>query len=212
MADPIFSPDGKWMWTGSEWISAPPQSSSQSISIQDSAIVGDVVINDKEDIKEAYKAAMNETKSEEKRLQDLKDISILEHNGVSKTDYKSIIEKFVIMPWEKFTDRYVILEISLDKQLNLQIEKEEDKTEYIFWVCTPSKELTGMQFEGLERLNFSSLLEGGAYGPSVEVYRKHYNTINDKERVLNVMISDLCEVHDLMGFSNGIVSVYYWKK
>ena len=24
MADPIFSPDGKWMWTGSEWIPAPP--------------------------------------------------------------------------------------------------------------------------------------------------------------------------------------------
>jgi len=26
MTDPIISPDGKWMWTGSEWIPAPPTS------------------------------------------------------------------------------------------------------------------------------------------------------------------------------------------
>jgi hypothetical protein len=24
MTDPVISPDGKWMWTGSEWIPAPP--------------------------------------------------------------------------------------------------------------------------------------------------------------------------------------------
>jgi len=24
MADPVFSPDGKWMWTGEDWIPAPP--------------------------------------------------------------------------------------------------------------------------------------------------------------------------------------------
>ena len=28
MADPIFSPDGKWMWSGTEWIPAPPISPS----------------------------------------------------------------------------------------------------------------------------------------------------------------------------------------
>ena len=27
MAGPTFSPDGKWMWTGSEWIPAPPDNS-----------------------------------------------------------------------------------------------------------------------------------------------------------------------------------------
>ena len=27
MADPIISPDGEWMWTGSDWIPAPPESS-----------------------------------------------------------------------------------------------------------------------------------------------------------------------------------------
>ena len=26
MTGPTFSPDGKWMWNGSEWIPAPPQS------------------------------------------------------------------------------------------------------------------------------------------------------------------------------------------
>ena len=27
MADPIISPDGEWMWTGSDWIPAPPKTS-----------------------------------------------------------------------------------------------------------------------------------------------------------------------------------------
>ena len=45
MADPIFSPDGKWMWTGSEWIPAPPSSASgadSTINLQDSMMSGDV--------------------------------------------------------------------------------------------------------------------------------------------------------------------------
>ncbi|MDP6906906.1 MAG: Tudor-knot domain-containing protein [Candidatus Thalassarchaeaceae archaeon] len=49
MSDPILSPDGKFMWTGSEWIPAPPTSeesvapSEQALSMQDSVIGGDVV-------------------------------------------------------------------------------------------------------------------------------------------------------------------------
>lgn len=41
MTDPVISPDGKWMWTGSEWIDAPP---SKEISIHDSVVQGDVNI------------------------------------------------------------------------------------------------------------------------------------------------------------------------
>ena len=29
MSDPIISPDGNWMWTGSEWIPAPPDSETE---------------------------------------------------------------------------------------------------------------------------------------------------------------------------------------
>jgi hypothetical protein len=50
MADPVYSPDGKFMWTGSEWIPAPPASetepaaqSEQALNMQDSVIGGDVV-------------------------------------------------------------------------------------------------------------------------------------------------------------------------
>jgi len=50
MADPVYSPDGKFMWTGKEWIPAPPsaedvpnQPSEQTINMQDSVIGGDVV-------------------------------------------------------------------------------------------------------------------------------------------------------------------------
>ena len=47
MSDPIFSPDGQFMWTGSEWIPAPPSSSpstDSNINLQDSMMSGDVVI------------------------------------------------------------------------------------------------------------------------------------------------------------------------
>ncbi|MDC3235925.1 hypothetical protein OAT73_01530 [Candidatus Poseidoniaceae archaeon] len=50
MVDSVFSPDGKFMWTGSEWIPSPPQeanreplpSVSQSGDIRDSVVMGDV--------------------------------------------------------------------------------------------------------------------------------------------------------------------------
>ena len=43
MSGPVFSPDGKWMWTGSEWIPAPPSSSqSGNINHQDSVVSGEI--------------------------------------------------------------------------------------------------------------------------------------------------------------------------
>ena len=45
MDGPVFSPDGKWMWSGSEWIPAPPDQGSQQLNMQDSVIGGDVVHN-----------------------------------------------------------------------------------------------------------------------------------------------------------------------
>lgn len=45
MADAVISPDGKWMWSGSEWIPAPPNQSSQQLNMQDSVIAGDVISN-----------------------------------------------------------------------------------------------------------------------------------------------------------------------
>ena len=52
MSEPTISPDGKYMWTGSEWIPLPPNSDSeqqtpnlQAVNLQDSVIGGDVVHN-----------------------------------------------------------------------------------------------------------------------------------------------------------------------
>ena len=49
MADKILSPDGKFMWTGSEWIPAPPSTPEQpppnTLSMQDSVMSGDIVHN-----------------------------------------------------------------------------------------------------------------------------------------------------------------------
>ena len=44
MSEPIYSPDGKFMWSGSEWIPAPPKAS-QTLNMQDSVVGGDVVHN-----------------------------------------------------------------------------------------------------------------------------------------------------------------------
>ena len=49
---PVYSPDGKFIWIGNEWIPAPPASepltppdNNQTLSMQDSVIGGDVVSN-----------------------------------------------------------------------------------------------------------------------------------------------------------------------
>ena len=45
MTDPVISPDGKWMWTGSEWIPAPPTSAliaDSTINLEDSMVSGNV--------------------------------------------------------------------------------------------------------------------------------------------------------------------------
>ena len=44
MTDTIYSPDGNFIWTGSQWIPAPPKSA-QNVNLQDSVIGGDVVHN-----------------------------------------------------------------------------------------------------------------------------------------------------------------------
>tara|TARA_B110000881_G_C18470673_1_gene461184 strand:+ start:113 stop:829 length:717 start_codon:yes stop_codon:yes gene_type:complete len=59
MADPIFSPDGKWMWAGNEWIPAPPgMDSNVGVSnISDSVVMGNVSINDASSISSAVQSA-----------------------------------------------------------------------------------------------------------------------------------------------------------
>ena len=41
----MLSPDGKFMWTGTEWIPAPPSSEGNQINMQDSVMSGDIVSN-----------------------------------------------------------------------------------------------------------------------------------------------------------------------
>ncbi len=50
MADVTYSPDGKFMWTGTEWIPAPPNAASSgeqapSLNMQDSVMSGDIIHN-----------------------------------------------------------------------------------------------------------------------------------------------------------------------
>ena len=50
MADPVISPDGKFVWTGSEWIPAPPTSAptaDSTINLEDSMMSGNVNLEQK---------------------------------------------------------------------------------------------------------------------------------------------------------------------
>ena len=61
MSDLTISPDGKWMWTGTEWIPAPPSpSQSANVNLHDSVVGGDVIItqNNAEDIATAMVQAL----------------------------------------------------------------------------------------------------------------------------------------------------------
>jgi len=64
MPDPILSPDGKFMWSGSEWIPAPPTSydSNQSLLVQDSVVSGEINVtqNIGPDAKESVASMLNE--------------------------------------------------------------------------------------------------------------------------------------------------------
>jgi hypothetical protein len=72
VSSPTFSPDGKWMWTGSEWIPAPPAETPVEkkidtsfvdeilgVEVRDSVVMGDIhtIINDTDSISSAVQSA-----------------------------------------------------------------------------------------------------------------------------------------------------------
>jgi hypothetical protein len=64
MSEPIISPDGKSMWTGSEWIPLPPADNdtiTPSVEFSDSVMIGDItqVTNDSKAISEGIKKGHN---------------------------------------------------------------------------------------------------------------------------------------------------------
>jgi len=72
MAEPIISPDGKWMWTGGEWIPAPPSGKpvSQNNDINNAEILGEI----------SQSSEGGDNKNQQINLQDVKI-----HKGVNQT-------------------------------------------------------------------------------------------------------------------------------
>ena len=77
MSEPIFSPDGKWMWSGSEWVPAPPSTESPQSSdlvVQDSAVAGDINVTQQTNIQhsadaEVVKAAIEAVMTNSHKIQ-----------------------------------------------------------------------------------------------------------------------------------------------
>ena len=63
MPDYIISPDGKWLWTGSEWIPAPPTGELEQISISDNIVSDDPINTRKSTDNLAYRLMRNDTTS-----------------------------------------------------------------------------------------------------------------------------------------------------
>ena len=121
MPDPIFSPDGKFMWTGSEWIPAPPSSNpapqsiidltdsmmsgdvnvkqgsgnaASSIHLKDSSMSGDINITQTFDADNIVKGLSDELKSSFDPNFRYK----VPTTGLSKTSVEMVIDKIKIDP------------------------------------------------------------------------------------------------------------------
>ena len=57
MSGPTFSPDGQWMWNGSEWIPAPPSSNILPGSSIDQSMVASVANQNQLDVNELSETA-----------------------------------------------------------------------------------------------------------------------------------------------------------
>lgn len=64
MAETVFSPDGKWMWTGDEWVPAPPTGPTQSNTIDNPHV-------DIQDVESHNVVDSEEIKLQRKTLQDI---------------------------------------------------------------------------------------------------------------------------------------------
>jgi hypothetical protein len=120
MSTPVISPDGKYMWTGSEWIPAPPQEMiAKPPGINDSVIMGDVVSNIEISTNSLSKAELlysEAKKNEEKRdfsdairlyLLSIGERCANEEKIVAYTKYRIGICYVRTDGWDKMCDYYL---------------------------------------------------------------------------------------------------------
>lgn len=157
MSDPIMSPDGNFMWTGSEWIPAPPSAGSnnneyarlfdelsvenaeqpqQSLSIQDSVIMGGVnqVFNDEDAISSIAESSIIEVKCSEIknaiRLGD-KDMVVSSVNSLAEycnsNNRLAKVEQFI-----RRSDRQKMYEEMIGLVRNIDVYSEHLQSDNVF--------------------------------------------------------------------------------
>ena len=207
MSEPTFSPDGKWMWNGSEWIPAPPKSPdpSTNVNLHDSVIGGDVNITHNEvnpaAIGEGFKKAMMSMKNEEmnnKRLQELRDNTILEHSHITHLDYEELVYKLSNL-WPL---KNPILNIHHNNHCMIQILKGDRNDLPWSYMINIALEGTNLSPVCLNHLNVRINTE---FNTLEKYFARNHKSINE-------LISDLYKIHEIMGLSDsaGRLSASYF--
>ena len=197
-----LSEDGKWMWTGTEWIPAPPSSNqSSNVNLHDSVVAGDVNIiqNDlnSDAISRGFKDAMVSIKNKEidqKRLQQLRDVTILEHLSITPSDYEELVHKLSNI-------RHLnspCLNIYVNNICMIQIARQDSELPYMINIALEGTNLSPIS---LNHLNFRLNTDYNA----LEKYFNHsHNTMNE-------LISDIQQIHEMMRLSEiGRLSADYF--
>lgn len=95
MAEPVFSPDGKFMWTGTEWVPSPPNVGDQGINIRPEFKVESYEIEDKGKLilRTKLSNVWNANKQTPFTISDMK-IHILEMGQVNVNSLFNVFKKF----------------------------------------------------------------------------------------------------------------------
>jgi hypothetical protein len=204
MNDEIISPDGDFKWNGSEWIPLIPKLS-QSISINDSVIDGDIIltINTREAIAQAMKTLLdaigNNTEGADDSFQptlfdeltneeiskDIKEYFEMKYPSVPPVEWKHLISDYwKQFGWDSDSDHQLISS-QIKKRMN-QIQYDVSKEimrEYRIAVANAKDEIPRVVEQcvawtlnsGLKRINKQKVL---LYLEEEKLYWKHRGHID----------------------------------
>ena len=146
MSGPVFSPDGKWMWTGSEWIPSPPGMNTEvgMNAISDSVVMGNVSINDSASISSAVQNASqcNSCGSNNVSIITCSTCNVQAYCSVCKDE--NLQKKLDLASSESHTYSYLDFKKLCEKRLcnscfNQEVANSWDSCQYCALVAGPKK-------------------------------------------------------------------------
>ena len=128
MADPIYSPDGKFVWSGSEWIPVTPKGV-QTLNMQDSVVGGDVVHktvinNDVDAVTNAVITALERLGMVNKNETTSQIEEIIESPIIPELEVGMHVEYFSPTN-ERWLDRCTVTKVNADGSYDIDVPKSD---------------------------------------------------------------------------------------